>query len=97
MTEKTKKFIEYIISKNILVKEVVYNFRYDILFKDRLIAIILCEDKNDCIYLIFDIKNYLMEFNTRYNIFGYYNIHEKIEKRKCIHYIKKEINKHKRI
>lgn len=94
MSEKTIKFINNIVNKNIKIEETINIYRYDIIYNNKIIGIILCENNNDYIYLIFDVDRYLKPFNKSYDIFGYYNTHDKKERKKCLYYIKKEINKH---
>lgn len=97
MPKKSKPqiFINKLINKNINIKEMIKYYRYDIIYNNEIIAIILCEDRNDCIFLIFDVKNYLMGFNVEYDIFGYYNTYECEQRKECLDYIEKEINKYK--
>lgn len=83
--------------KKIPVKEVIKSFRYDIVINNIIIAIILCENRNDFIFLIFDVKRYLTDCCCEYEIFGYYNVYKRSERRKCLNHIKKEINKYKKI
>lgn len=94
MSEKTHAFIKTIINKNIKVEEKI-KYRYDVIYNKKTIAIILCEDNNDFVYLIFDIQRYLNPFEKSCDIFDYYNTHYKRERKKCLYYIKKEINKYR--
>lgn len=91
MSEKTKAFIKTIINKNIKVEEKINMYRYDIIYNKKIIAIILCENENDCIFLIFDIQKYLNPFEKSCYIFDMYNTHYKKERKKCLYYIKKKI------
>lgn len=93
MTENVKILINNIYkNKNININK-KYNYRYDIKYNNIILGIILYENGNDCICLIFDVKNYLMNFNTKYHIFGYYNTFYSEKREECINVIEKKINK----
>lgn len=91
MTEKTNKFIKYLKEyKKIDIRNDIDNYQYDILYNSDKIAIILCEDGNDYIYLIFDINSY---FNNKcINVEGYYNTHILDDKIQCLSDIKNRID-----
>lgn len=85
MSSKTLKFINYIKNyENIEIQEIYNLFRYNIKYRNNIIGIILCENNNDYIYLIFDVK-------CENIINGYYNTHFIKEWIKCIKHIKKQI------
>lgn len=93
MTENVKKLINNIYKNKKININKKYNYRYDIKHNNIIFGIILCEDGNDYICLIFDVKRYLMSFNTEYHIFGYYNTFYPKEREECINIIEKKINK----
>lgn len=95
MTKNVKIFINNMYKNKIININKKNNYRYDIKHNNIILAIILCEDGNDCICLIFDVKRYLLNFNIEYHIFGYYNTFYKEEREECIKYIKKELNRFK--
>jgi hypothetical protein len=90
MTEKTSKFMKYLKECKKMDIRNIDNYRYDILYKKNKIAIILCEDGNDYIYLIFDINRYFKE--QSFNVKGYYNTHVLDDKIQCINDIQNKIN-----
>ena len=98
MTEKTKKFIQYLKTLNFIdIEEKDNNYEHYIIYENKIIGIILHEYGNDFIYLIFDVLSYISTVKNSYDIFGYYNTHFKKQKKECIYFIKKELQKYKAI